>query len=208
MSKFLSFQHKSHVFMCALVIFSLTACSKIIGSSGKSSASATSSASQVAAPAAHKRVFLSSVTHDGNFGGLAGMDTFCTARATAASLGGTWKAYASTSSVSAPSRLTDVSPWYDVDNTTVAVAAKASLSDGSSITGLVFDEFGTAHSGQSVYTGTTSTGTPDHDTCSDWTDIVGNGMTGLTGGGPAPWFWENAQTDFCDVTRRIYCFEQ
>src|SRR5207248_2675590 len=43
----------------------------------------------------NKRVFVTSVMYDGNLGGLAGADAKCQARATAASLSGTYKAWLS-----------------------------------------------------------------------------------------------------------------
>lgn len=39
-----------------------------------------------------KRIFLTSITYQGNLGGVTGADTLCQGRATARSLGGTWKA--------------------------------------------------------------------------------------------------------------------
>ena len=39
-----------------------------------------------------KRIFTTSVSYDGNFGGVSAADTQCNTRATAAGLGGTWKA--------------------------------------------------------------------------------------------------------------------
>lgn len=52
-----------------------------------------------------KRIFLTSTTYNGSLGGVAGADAKCQARATAQSLGGTWKAIISDTTSNAKDRL-------------------------------------------------------------------------------------------------------
>lgn len=51
-----------------------------------------------------KRAFVTSTTYTGNLGGISGADALCQARADAASLGGSWIAWLSTSAINAISR--------------------------------------------------------------------------------------------------------
>jgi len=62
------------------------------------------------------RVFLSSATHDGNFGGLAGGDMICQDLAAAAQLGGTYQIVLSTASVAALQRFNGFEGWIRVDD--------------------------------------------------------------------------------------------
>ncbi|MCB1058064.1 MAG: hypothetical protein KDD11_21405, partial [Acidobacteria bacterium] len=57
-------------------------------------------------------VFVTSVGHDGNFGGLAGADAFCQSLADAVSLGGTFKAWLSDSTTSPADRFAHRSESY------------------------------------------------------------------------------------------------
>jgi hypothetical protein len=56
-------------------------------------------------------VFVTSTRHSPKFGGLAGADAICAARATAGGLAGTYKAWLSTSTVNAKDRLVPASGW-------------------------------------------------------------------------------------------------
>lgn len=63
---------------------------------------------RVAYPAANtRRIFVTSTTYNGSLGGLAGADTHCQTRATAAGLTGTWYAFLSGPTVSLANRV----PW-------------------------------------------------------------------------------------------------
>src|SRR5262245_28339890 len=66
---------------------------------------ATPTATPTSTPIA-KAVFATSTLQDGNLGGLEGADAICATRATAALLPGTFKAWLSTTTTSAASRLT------------------------------------------------------------------------------------------------------
>ncbi|MBL0213027.1 MAG: hypothetical protein IPQ07_04025 [Myxococcales bacterium] len=65
-------------------------------------------------------VFVTSSSHSGNLGGLAGADATCQAEAQAASLPGTYRAYLSTSTINAPARLGSASGWIRADGKPVA----------------------------------------------------------------------------------------
>src|SRR5258706_10297466 len=64
-------------------------------------------------PPGAKRFFVSSSSHDGKLGGVAGANAQCTLIAEAANLGGSWKA------LLAGATLADVGPWYLLDGTKV-----------------------------------------------------------------------------------------
>lgn len=78
-----------------------------------------------------KTVFITSQVFNGNLGGLAGADAKCQQLATAAGLGGTYKAWLSDSTTDARDRLTHATvPYRLVDGTTVANDF-TDLTDGS-----------------------------------------------------------------------------
>jgi hypothetical protein len=78
-----------------------------------------------------KRVFTTSVRYDGNLGGLAGADAKCQARAVAASLPGTYKAWLSDATGSPSTRFTKSTiPYRTVDGTLIA-NDYADLTDGT-----------------------------------------------------------------------------
>ena len=60
-------------------------------------------------------MFVTTTTHNGNLGGLAGADAICQARAQAGGLAGTYRAWLSTSTASAFSRLGTASGWVRPD---------------------------------------------------------------------------------------------
>jgi hypothetical protein len=159
-----------------------------------------------------KRVLVTSTGYDGNLGGLAGADQKCRDRAVAGGLGGTWRAWLSTSSVSAKDRVLDAT-YRTLDGRLVATH-KADLTDGA-ITSLIdVDEFG-APAGVNVWTGTLSNGTAHgSNTCLDWTsaseDVFGG--FGLSAYGATSWTHWVIDIDpiaQCAIsTLSLYCFEQ
>lgn len=67
------------------------------------------------------RVFVSSTTHNGNFGGLGGADAFCQARANAAGLPGSYKAWLSDATGSPSTRFVRApGPYQLIDGTPIA----------------------------------------------------------------------------------------
>jgi hypothetical protein len=140
-------------------------------------------------PAANMSFFVTSANpKGGNLGGLAGGDQVCQSLAQSAGAGGkTWRAYLSTSSVDAKSRIGN-GPWYNFKGELIAqnvadlhTADKNKISAATALT-----EKGTAPNylvrnaeGQAtpatqplqhdILTGTNEDGTKNADTCRDWT---------------------------------------
>lgn len=152
-----------------------------------------------------KRVFLTSMTVQAGFGGLAGGDLQCSQRAAAANLGGTWRAWLSTNTTNAISRVTASGPWYL--NTGVLAVTRAQLVNAPITRRIDRDEHGNIQSGL-VWTGTDSNGTFLDDDCADWTsnapaEHAATGDSKVTGDS-----WTAATPGGCDERHRLYCFEQ
>jgi hypothetical protein len=139
-------------------------------------------------PAANMSFFVtSSNPKGGNLGGLAGADQVCQSLAQAAGAGGkTWRAYLSTSTVDAKSRIGN-GPWYNYKGELIAqnvadlhTADKNKISADTALT-----EKGTAPNylrmvdgkaapaaqplQHDILTGTNEDGTKNADTCNNWT---------------------------------------
>jgi hypothetical protein len=164
-----------------------------------------------------KVVFVSSAVYDGNLGGLAGADALCQGLATAASLPGTFKAYLSTDTVTATSRLTHATVpyvladgmvfannWADLSSVwrhaidLTETRAAPSMTPGTRVT-----------SGTGAYTNTYGyPGTPASPgyTCSGWTSNL------YTDAGLSSDVLLTDQTTLwwatCSVKQHLFCFEQ
>jgi hypothetical protein len=135
-------------------------------------------------PASNMSFFVtSSNAKGGNLGGLAGADAMCQALARAVGSTKTWRAYLSTSTVDAKSRIGN-GPWFNFKGVQIAAnvadlhSANNKISAATSLT-----EKGTtpnylagnppAPAAQplqhDMMTGTKEDGTKDADTCKDWT---------------------------------------
>ena len=143
-------------------------------------------------PAANMSFFVtSSNPKGGNLGGLAGADQVCQSLAQAAGAGNkTWRAYLSTSTVDAKSRIGN-GPWYNFKGELIAQnVADLHTADKNKISGeTALTEKGTvpnylkmvdgkaAPAAQplqhDILTGTNEDGTKNADTCNNWT--VGDG---------------------------------
>jgi hypothetical protein len=172
-------------------------------------------------PAAAHRIFVSSTRENANRGGLAGMDAWCNALASAAGLVRSYRAVISTSTVSVASRLTDLGPVYVVLPTGLLKVTE-SLSGlwGTSVEFLLnsidYDENRTyvdpyLDSGVNgiVWTGSKADGTPvgNGHFCSNWTSTsAGLGANGVTGIKYDDWI-ELGSWD-CSNTARVYCVSQ
>jgi len=152
------------------------------------------------------RVFLTSTTHAGNFGGAADGDDICRNRAAAAGLGGDWKVWLSTAGEHARDRISDAE-YRLVDGTTVIATSLADLTDGGIQNRINMTEFGTRiSSGENVWTGTLADGTGSVLRCANWSNAGSEGMAGfvLSSGGD----WTNAIDIMpCNVQLHLYCFE-
>jgi hypothetical protein len=139
-------------------------------------------------PAANMSFFVtSSNPKGGNLGGLAGADQVCQALAKTAGAGNkTWRAYLSTSTVDAKSRIGN-GPWYNFKGELIAQnVADLHTADKNKISGeTALTEKGTAPNylkmvdgkaapaaqplQHDILTGTNEDGTKNADTCNNWT---------------------------------------
>jgi hypothetical protein len=155
-------------------------------------------------------VFVTSTLHTGNLGGLTGADAICQARAAAADLPGTFKAWLSDGSASAGDRLTHADvPYVRVDNIKVADNFN-DLVDGALDAPIAVDELGGSHVGV-VWTGTLAGGqTFIFATCGNWT-VGGLPLAGFVGEATATgaeWTGVPPSDISCATAARVYCFEQ
>jgi hypothetical protein len=162
------------------------------------------------------RVFVTSTKHvAGNIGGQSGGDAICQARATAAGLGGTYRAWLSSSTTSALAHVaggdaprgfsrTDGKPFADT---------LADIVAGRVLYPITRDEFGQAVPTSAVATGTTPDGNAIATwTCNDWTTTTGDFLNGVTTGGTASWTSSrhvsvnDPHRPACSDETRLYCF--
>jgi hypothetical protein len=138
-------------------------------------------------PASNMSFFVtSSNPKGGNLGGLAGADATCQALAKAVGSTKTWRAYLSTSTVDAKSRIGN-GPWFNAKGQQIAANVADLHSANNKITAATaLTEKGTSPNylagnppaptaqplQHDIMTGTKEDGTKDADTCRDWT--VGN----------------------------------
>lgn len=163
-------------------------------------------------------VFVSSETHGGVFGGLAGADALCMRLATAARLPGeTYRAWMSTVDLAAADRLTHSAvPYKLIDGTTVA-ADWDDLTDGALDHPIGLDERGRSVDGSAwtftLHTGERPAWSPTDDPmrnprrdCGGWLDH-GVGGTGVTSA-RAPVWTDGDGAASCDTELHVYCVEQ
>lgn len=177
-------------------------------------------------PTSKRIVFVSSQTHDANFGGLAGADLFCQGLATTAGLPGTYFAWLSTSTVDAVDRISASPGAFTLVDGTVLATSLADLTDGILNAPIVFDENGAAPAFPRVWTGTAPDGTAcfqgsggncnmtspgndglDRSACADWTSTAG-GSEATTGYDAADGNWTLEGDRACSDQHRVYCVQQ
>ncbi len=158
-----------------------------------------------------KTVFITKSDFTGNLGGLAGADGLCTTAATTAGRTGTWKAYVSSDTVSAPSRITDVGPWvqrYADGGTPPTFANKAAFNNGPAV-GLKVDETGATLATVDSWTGSLPDGTPDVGvTCTGFTSALATLNADVGTSGTTNTDWQHNGGTTCDKRRHLICFEQ
>ena len=148
--------------------------------------------------------FVTSTTHTGNLGGLTGADAICRTRAAAAGLAGTYRAWLSTSTTNAISRLGSARGWVRTDGQPV-VDSLADLTSGKMIYPLRVDENGDDVGHGLVFTGTKADGTLGTlGSCANWTSTASDGGVGVTGGLHA--LFSSFGGLGCTGMARIYCF--
>lgn len=155
-----------------------------------------------------KRVFVTSTSLAGDFGGVAQADATCAAAAKDASLGGAWQAWVSDSKVNAIDRITASGPWMLLDGEE-AFSDKLAMTSGPLVP-VVIDEHGKRVDPNTTltWTGTARDGTAyPQDDCSDWTTQSMGGASGA----PAfdrPDHWSDYKETSCALALSFYCFEQ
>jgi len=162
------------------------------------------------------RVFVTSTQYNGNLGGLAGADAKCQARADAADLNGTWKAWLSNSVTSASSRLDHSIVPYKLLNDVSIATNWDDLTDGSLLTPINRTELNTEVGYSTVFTYTNIDGnssTLPAGTCLNWTSS--NSSTDGRGGIATENYnlWTSSTTAYSSTScgasaARLYCFEQ
>lgn len=150
------------------------------------------------------RVFVTSTTTNGAFGGIAGADAICSARATAAGLSGTFIAYLSDPTVNVATRLGASRGWVRIDGAPFADLA-SELSTGKIVFPPRLDEQGTDLGNVPVFTGSNA-GVTTAQHCIKWASAlateVGSGTrTHLSSATRS----SGGQT--CDQQNRLLCVE-
>lgn len=159
----------------------------------------------------YKTVFLTSVTYNGNLGGLNGADAECSALAAQAGLPGNYKAWLSDSVNSVNERFTHAGPYVLVDGTPLADSWE-DLTDGYVSERINRDENNTYYlNNQFVWTNTLRDGASKNDyyvySCNNWTTTSYMGGVGSTY--YTHYYWTDSNTtNNCSYSRRLYCFEQ
>jgi hypothetical protein len=168
-----------------------------------------------------KRVFVTSSRYVGSLQvagmgatGLEGADNLCRISATAANLGGMWKAWLSTgmragaAATNAIDRITEVGPWYRMDGLK-AFNNKSNLMT-SPLVAVDHDENRRMIPGEGleVWTGTALGGRASGLDCDQWT--AGTANRPATAGLPISkdQRWSDGGVVDCGLERRIYCIEQ
>lgn len=154
-----------------------------------------------------KRVFVTSTSYTGNLGGIAGANAKCAARASAASLTGTYLAWVGDGTGDPDGSFTKSYPYYQVNASTAVATGYASLTDGNLNNPIDRDEFGNPQFDY-VWTNVDVGGMAQSLSCLNWSsaassDVGGLGSTAEVNGG-----WTAAGAVSCNQPRRLYCFEQ
>ncbi len=170
--------------------------------------------------ATSKRVFVTKAIFSGNLGGFSGADQKCMAASSNANLVGTFKAWLSSSTISASSRLTHATVPYKLLNGTTIANNWAGLTKGYIRNPINITETGAPANGAetlAVWTNTNGFGTifSQYTSCNNWTYgpeyISGSdpyaGKSGMMNSNSAWWTADN-YTSSCARKSRLYCFEQ
>jgi len=174
-----------------------------------------------------KKVFVTSETFQGNFGGLDGADAICTQLAGAAGLSGTYRAWLGDTDEGPWERFTHATHPYALVDGTLIASSWEQLTDGTLLAPISVDEFGQQVPLVPIPSGTESgavwtnvqtsgksrsqfpEGNPDSSVdfhCYDWTRLDTTGNTGKSYATSSAWTGEVRFA--CESTLRLYCFEQ
>jgi hypothetical protein len=179
------------------------------GAGGASSSGGTGGIPDAGGGAAAKRVFVTTSTSAGNFGGVSVADGICQQEAVAAALNGVYLAWVADSVTSPLTRFTQSQSGYvRVDGVQVA-ADFASLTDGTLDAPINTTAGGAVITGE-VWTNVAFSPYTPLGSCGDWTSADGTlyGLTGDASGTDES--WTASWIEKCYSTRyaRFYCFEQ
>ena len=152
------------------------------------------------------RIFVTSATSSGKLNGLSGADATCNRLATAASLGGSWKAILSTGGTPARDRISVDSAIVNM-NGDVLETDPANLWNGKVDDTVDYDEEGDKVGGF-VWTGTRADGTSASTTCQSWTTRAAaeSGQHGEPSATDQDWIEDTGDED-CDAMGRLYCID-
>ena len=206
-------------------LFFSGACSEngasMIGDGGPGDSGMNSGDAGPVSPAERKRVFY---FRNGSLGKIRDStntrpaveiaDDSCTNGAREMGLGGTWKAWLSSSRIDAIDRISDVGPWYRLDQTTVLFETKAELSLGPRIRidpkDASEDWETCSFSGSCRFTfwsGTDVDGRHTTDNCLDWTEYLGRIAT-VGRADVAGRDWVASDPLYCGAYLGLLCIEQ
>ena len=168
----------------------------------------------------YRYAFVTSTTHTGDLGGLAGADAICNARAAAENLPGTYMAWISTNQGSPSTRFTQSTVPYITPDPQYGTVANdwADLVDSSLITALARTEAGgpsinitgntCGGSLRLARTGTTAMGTAAIQTCSNFSSGANNSFGSIGKTTSVDGAWSTCVDRACDGLMPIYCFQQ
>lgn len=151
-------------------------------------------------------VFVTSTTQTANLGGLAGADAICQNRANAAGLTGTFRAWLSSSTVNALSRMGSARGFVRRDGAPLADTLESLTTSRALLNAINYDENNVAVDSTLAWTGTSVAGVfSGNGSCSDWTSTTGSATSGNPQAGPG--MWTNYGTGSCATPQRLYCFQ-
>jgi hypothetical protein len=158
-----------------------------------------------------RAVFLSPPFGVAELAGVAAADARCQALASAADLGGTFRAWLSDDATSPSARFTHAAVPYRLVNGTTIANGYTDLTDGSLAHAIDADVHGATIAGvDEVWTGTSADGTSEGSSCASWTNATSStphAVVGVTNATDAS--FTEIYYQFCDRTGlRLYCFEQ
>jgi hypothetical protein len=133
-------------------------------------------------------------------------DDDCTAAAVERGLGGSWRAWLSSSTSDAIDRIGDAAPWYRVDRATLLFATKAELAGGPRVR-IEPPREPPAEEPLLFWSGTSLDGTRTTATCDDWRaylKIIGTVGRADAAGGE----WAVQEPHLCSNYLALLCIEQ
>jgi hypothetical protein len=212
-----------------------TATIKTLTLGGSNKLTVSSTGKLTASSAEPLKVFVTSTWGYGNLGGwadaggqtgLAAGDNICQARATAAGLAGTYKAWLSDSSTDAYCHIQGYTgkisadcgqgslpvaagPWVRTnDGHPFADTIDRLINNGEVFAPVRYDETGSLPNSYSYFTGTLvdGTGSPGYN-CSNWTSIGSTDYAQVAAPNGATGYWTDQGTGGCDNTVGLLCFQ-